>query len=167
MKPYLMFSGRRHVSTTRGQRKFSFDDDSPKFDSSAPFMNRYRYALYGLCACQWQHVQVYVSRHGLGRSGQVRSGRAAPAHGAALPQSGWPLARPAMFDAGAMRMGGSSTSRYVRTGGMLASRRSRSYGASGLRLEAGFGASAGARLQVSALRVGFLPFNGRGVGACQ
>ena len=70
-----MFSGRRHVSTLRGQRKFSFNDDGPKFDSSAPFMNRYRYALYGLCACQWQHVQVYVSRHGIGRSGQVRSGQ--------------------------------------------------------------------------------------------
>ena len=77
-----MFSGRRHVSTTRGQRKFSFSDDGPKFDSSAPFMNRYRYALYGLCACQWQHVQVYVSRHGLGRSGQVRSGSSGPRRGA-------------------------------------------------------------------------------------
>jgi hypothetical protein len=77
-----MFSGRRHVSTTRGQRKFSFNDDGPKFDSSAPFMNRYRYALYGLCACEWQRVQVHVSRHGLGRSGQVRSGSSGPRRGA-------------------------------------------------------------------------------------
>ncbi len=111
-------SGRRHVSTTRGQQKFPF-----------PNLGFVVTALW-LIPC----VQVYVSQHGLGSSGQVRSRRAAPA--------------------GDVRRKG----QFERAAVARASAQAHPSREGGARLEAfsaGLGASGGARLQVSAL--GFQP----------